>query len=211
MGKNEKTFDNSIDNLKSDTTNTDKAKKLSPFSRQRLLLPIIDKLKRQSAAGQPLQLVEIDGEVKYPGVYPLVNNAKVDDLVSAAGGYLESAYLSRAELTRSRIEGIEFKKYSENIKLSAIIKGDRSANILLQSKDRLNIHKIPAWSENLTVELKGEFVFPGRYTIRRGETLSDIITKGGGFTQFAHQEASVFTRAKLKEMESVNINKLSND
>ena len=209
--KNEKNLDNSIDELKNDTIDTDKVKTLSPFSRQRLLLPIIDKLKRQSAAGQPLQLVEIDGEVKYPGVYPLVNNAKVDDLVSAAGGYLESAYLSRAELTRSRIEGIEFKKYSENIELSAIIKGDRSANILLQSKDRLNIHKIPAWSENLTVELKGEFVFPGRYTIRRGETLSDIITKGGGFTQFAHQEASVFTRAKLKEMESVNIHKLSND
>ena len=73
-----------------------------------------------------------------------------------------------------------------------------SANILLQSKDRLNVHKIPSWSENLTVELRGEFVFPSRNTIRRGETLSDIIAKAGGFTDFSHQEASVFTRVKLK-------------
>jgi len=209
--KKEKNVNNSIDDIKNDINAPKNVDILSSFSRQRLLLPIIDKLKRQSAAGQPLQLVEIDGEVKYPGVYPLVDNARVDSLISAAGGYLESAYLSRAELTRNKIEGIELKKSSKNIELSAIIKGDISANILLHSKDRLNIHKIPSWSENLTVELKGEFVFPGRYTIRRGETLSDIITKAGGFTQFAHQEASVFTRVKLKKMERKNINKLSND
>ena len=180
-------------------------------SRVNLLSPIIEQLKRQSAAGQPLQLVDIDGEIKFPGTYPLVNNARVSKLISAAGGYLESAYLSRAELTRNKIEGITLKKTSKNIDLSAIIKGDSSANVLLKSKDRLNIHKIPAWSENLTVELKGEFVFPGRYTIRRGEKLSSLIAKAGGFTEFAHLEASVLTRVKLRARESQNIAKLSND
>lgn len=209
--KKERSVNNSIEAVKSDNLQDTEVNKLSSFSRQRLLLPIIDQLKRQAASGQPLQLVEIDGQVKYPGIYPLVKNARVDSLITAAGGFQESAYLARAELTRNQIEGIAVKKISKHIKLASVLKGNMSANILLQSKDRLNVHKIPSWSENLIVELRGEFVFPGRYTIRRGETLSDIIAKAGGFTDFAHQEASVFTRVKLKELEKENLIKLGDD
>ena len=209
--KKEQLVNNSIEAIKSDNLQTTEVNKLSSFSRQRLLLPVIDQLKRQAAAGQPLQLVEVDGQVKYPGIYPLVKDARVDSLIIAAGGFQESAYLARAELTRNQLEGISVKKISKHVELASVLKGNIDANILLQSKDRLNVHKIPSWSENLIVELKGEFVFPGRYTIRRGETLSDIITKAGGFTDFAHQESSVFTRVKLKELEKENLLKLSDD
>jgi polysaccharide export outer membrane protein len=209
--KKEQLIDNSIEAVKNDNLQTEQINKLSSFSRQRLLLPIMDQLKRQAASGQPLQLVEVDGQVKYPGIYPLVKNARVDSLITAAGGFQESAYLIRAELTRNQVEGIAVKKISKHIELSSILAGDMGANILLQSKDRLNVHKIPSWSENLIVELKGEFVFPGRYTIRRGETLSDLIAKAGGFTDFAHQESSVFTRIKLKKLEKENLLKLSDD
>ena len=209
--KKEQLVNNSIEAIKSDNLQTTEVNKLSSFSRQRLLLPVIDQLKRQAAAGQPLQLVEVDGQVKYPGIYPLVKDARVDSLIIAAGGFQESAYLARAELTRNQLEGISVKKISKHVELASVLKGNIDANILLQSKDRLNVHKIPSWSENLIVELKGEFVFPGRYTIRRGETLSDIITKAGGFTDFAHQESSVFTRVKLKKLEKENLVKLSDD
>jgi len=209
--KKEQSVNNSIEAVKNDNLQASQVNKLSSYSRQRLLLPVMDQLKRQAAVGQPLQLVEVDGQVKYPGIYPLVKNARVDSLITAAGGFQESAYLARAELTRNQIEGIALKKTSKNIELASILKGELSANILLQSKDRLNVHKIPSWSENLMVELKGEFVFPGRYTIRRGEALSDIIAKAGGFTDFAHQESSVFTRVKLKELEKANLIKLGDD
>jgi polysaccharide export outer membrane protein len=91
------------------------------------------------------------------------------------------------------------------------MQGSEKENILLQSKDRLNVHQIPAWSENHVVELRGEFVFPGKYTIRRGENLSDLIAKAGGVTNFAHQEGSVFTRIKLQELEQQNLFKLASD
>jgi len=61
------------------------------------------------------------------------------------------------------------------------------------------------------VELRGEFVFPGKYTIRRGETLADLIKKAGGLTQYAHPDASVFTRTQLKELEQKNLVKLASD
>ena len=186
-------------------------KELALFSRQRLLLPIIQKLKRQGGAGQPIQLVEIDGSVKFPGVYPLAVNGRVDDIVQAAGGVNESAYLARAEITRNRVSPKLVSKHSLSVDLAAALQGNKEENILLQSKDRLNIHQIPAWSENHVVELRGEFVFPGKYTIRRGESLSDLIAKAGGFTRFAHQEGSVFTRIKLQELEQQNLIKLAGD
>ena len=186
-------------------------KELTIFSRQRLLMPIIEKLKRQGKSGQPIQLVEADGEVKYPGLYPLAINARVSDLVAAAGGLTESAYVVRAEVTRNKIIDHMAQQTSIGVNLGAALAGDEKDNVLLSSKDRLNIHQIPAWSENNVVELRGEFVFPGKYTVRRGESLADLIAKAGGFTQFAHAEGSVFTRVQLREIEQQNLLKLTAD
>jgi len=186
-------------------------RELALFSRQRLLVPIISQLQRQGGSGEPIQLVEVDGEVKFPGVYPLATNGRVKDLIVAAGGVKESAFLAKAEITRNQIEGIEARKISKSIKLLSAIKGVESDNILLASKDRLNVHKIPSWSENHVVELRGEFVFPGKYTIRRGETLAEIIAKAGGLTEFAYAQGSVFSREKLKRLEQQNLIKLAGD
>jgi len=181
------------------------------FSRQRLLTPLIAQLKRQGSAGEPIQLVEVDGEVKFPSLYPLVKNARVKDLIAAAGGVTESAYLIRSEITRNKVTPSIVEKESLTVNLAKALQGQPSDNILLQSKDRLNIHKIPAWSENKTVELRGEFVFPGKYTIKRGETLAELINKAGGFTKFAFIKGSVFSRKKLKQLEQKNLEKLASD
>lgn len=178
---------------------------LALFSRQRLLTPIIEKLKQQASAGQPLQLVEVAGSVKYPGIYPLAVNNKVNQVVLAAGGLLESAYLGRTQLTRNVINDGTANKLSVEFNLQAALAGDQQNNIILHSKDRINIHQIPAWQENLIIELRGEFVFPGKYTIRRGETLTQLIDRAGGYTNFAYTDGSVFTRRKLKQLEKQNL------
>tara|TARA_R110002072_G_scaffold245959_3_gene405231 strand:- start:36996 stop:39686 length:2691 start_codon:yes stop_codon:yes gene_type:complete len=176
---------------------------LSYFSRQRLLQPVIEQLKRQASYGEPVQLAEVVGEVKYPGVYPLGKSANIDELIEAAGGLLESAYLSNAELTRSEIVDGNAIKSPQRIDLN------KSNNIALKSKDRLNVLKIPSWQNNNIIELRGEFKFPGKYTIRRGDKLSDIINRAGGYTAYAYKEASLFTRAKLKTIEQQNLWKVA--
>lgn len=186
-------------------------REMALFSRPRLLAPVLRKLRQQGASGQPIQLVEVDGQVKFPGIYPLAQNAKISDLLAAAGGVKESAYLTRAEVTRNTFTAEGATKVSLDVDLDLALKEDKNFDIALQSKDRLNVHKIPAWSENHVVELRGEFVFPGKYTIRRGETLADLVTKAGGLTQYAHPDGSVFTRKKLKELEKQNLIKLAGD
>ena len=186
-------------------------REMALFSRPRLLAPVLRKLRQQGASGQPIQLVEVDGQVKFPGIYPLAKNAKVSDLLAAAGGVNESAYLARAEVTRNEITISGASKTSLDVDLGLALKQDETFDIALQSKDRLNVHKIPSWSENHVVELRGEFVFPGKYTIRRGETLADLVAKAGGLTKYAHLDGSVFTREKLKALEKQNLIKLAGD
>jgi len=186
-------------------------REMALFSRQRLLVPIVNKLRQQSGLGNAIQLVEVDGEVKFPGIYPLGKSARISDLIVAAGGVKESAYLSRAELTRNEMNGISAVKVSKNIHLANALKNIDDDNVLLTSKDRLNVHRIPSWSENHVIELRGEVVFPGKYTVRRGDSLSSIIHKAGGLTPFADPNGSVFSRNKLKQLERQNLIKVSAD
>ncbi|WP_055018669.1 MULTISPECIES: SLBB domain-containing protein [unclassified Pseudoalteromonas] len=180
------------------------------FSRHNLLAPLIAKFKQQASVDQAIQLVEISGNVTFPGVYPLMVGGEVRDLVTAAGGLLESAYVKQAEITRivasdaSKIEHLR-------LDLESAMRGDAQSNITLQSKDSINVFAIPNWQENVKVELKGELRFPGTYTIRRGETLTELLERAGGFSEFAEQKAAIFTRASIKEQEQQQLARLSTE
>ncbi|WP_249929238.1 SLBB domain-containing protein [Pseudoalteromonas sp. S3776] len=180
------------------------------FSRHNLLAPLIAKFKQQASVEQAIQLVEISGNVTFPGVYPLMVGGEVRDLVTAAGGLLESAYVKQAEITRivasdaSKIEHLR-------LDLASAMLGDSQSNITLQSKDSINVFAIPNWQENVKVELKGELRFPGTYTIRRGETLTELLERAGGFSEFAEQKAAIFTRASIKEQEQQQLARLSTE
>jgi polysaccharide export outer membrane protein len=199
----------SIDELAGDLNDEPEIRELGFFSRKRLLAPIIEQLKRQAASGQPIQMVEVDGAVKYPGIYPLAKGGRVTDLIKASGGLQESAYLLKSEITRNIILENKADKTSIDFNLSAALNGSEENNHKLESKDRINVHHIPSWQENHNVELKGEFKFPGKYTIKRGETLGQLIQRVGGFTEFAYIDASLFTREKLKQLELKNLVKVS--
>jgi len=182
----------------------------SLFSRNNLLEPIVAKLKQQASFNKSMKLVEIAGNVTYPGIYPLTMGGKVSDLIAASGGLLESAYIKEAEITRiissdsSKIEHIKFD-------LESVVNGSADNNITLRSKDSVNIFAIPNWQENVKVELKGELRFPGNYTIRRGETLNDLLKRAGGFSTFAEPKAAVFTRKSIKQQEEEQLARLSTE
>ena len=50
--------------------------------------------------------------------------------------------------------------------------------------------------------VEGEVKFPGEYRIRKGETLSDVIERAGGFTDNASPESAVFTREAVAALEA---------
>ena len=57
--------------------------------------------------------------------------------------------------------------------------------------------------------LIGEVRFPGRYDIKRGETLVSVLARAGGLTPYAFPEGSVFTREELKRREQEQMDNLA--
>ena len=74
--------------------------------------------------------------------------------------------------------------------------------IKLLSRDHLTIRDIPDWSPTDSISVAGEVKFPGEYRIRKGETLSDVIGRAGGFTDSASPESAVFTRTAVAALEA---------
>lgn len=169
-------------------------------SRETLLEPIIDRLKEQANFGAPAQLIEVSGAVKFPGIYPLAKNTKIGSLLAAAGGLSENAYLMSAELSRRSIQQGTASIDRVNFSLKDAISGKYP--VQLQPMDNLIVKTQPGWQEGMVVELQGEFIFPGRYTFQRGETLKDVIERAGGFTEFAYSDGAVLSRERLKRQEA---------
>ncbi len=179
------------------------------MNRSELLYPVVTKLASQTNADKGAQVVAISGKVRHTGIYPLAKGARVSDLVAAAGGLVEGAYSARAELTASQIvDGISTVRHV-NINLNAALNGNEADNKLLSSRDILTVMTTPDWQENKSVEIRGEVKFPGVYNIRRGETLADVITRAGGFTQYAYLPSAVFVRESIRQQEQLEIKKLA--
>lgn len=184
-------------------------KDLAEFSRDRLLEPLMRRLQRQRTGEGNTPFVYVAGEVNHPGVYPLVQNSTVSRLIAAAGGLKDSAYLERAEVTRLNLDEGDARTDYFTVNLLDVMLGQD--DISLRGRDRLNILSIPEWQNTYEVTLRGEVRFPGTYSIRRGESLTALIERAGGFTDFAFVEGAVFTRDELRRQERQRINMLAEE
>ena len=178
------------------------------LTRAELLYPVLSKIRQQSRHGQPAQIVSITGEVKVPGDYPLAANSTINELIAAAGGLNDSAFLQRAELTRLNAGSASAASQVQHfpIELSQHLAGSQMFE--LQSRDRLNVFSIPEWNNTFSIELKGEVRFPGRYSIQQGETLANVLQRAGGLTQNAFAKGAVFTREHIRERERAHLSKM---
>ena len=185
--------------------------KLTPhLTRTELLFPVLQKLKQQSSHKTNIDVVSVSGDVKVPGEYPLVENASVKLLITAAGGLTASSYLARSELSRYQQQYIGSNQVQVehiNINVADILSG-KSQDMALQSRDRLNIFSTPEWSVARKVTIDGEVRFPGEYTILKGETLYDLITRAGGFTDDAYTFGAIFTREQVRKREQEQMARL---
>ncbi|ACF14513.1 polysaccharide export protein [Chloroherpeton thalassium ATCC 35110] len=178
-------------------------------ARDEKLNPILDELRAQSASGKPVLVVQASGLVKHPGEYPLEDDMRISDLLRASGSLKEEAFSMSAELTRYDVVGNEFREIQHfPVDLQAVLKGDKKTDILLKSHDILHFKKIPLWEENSYVEVSGEVSFPGRYPIKRGETMKSLLKRVGGLTEFASPDAAFFIRNDLKMREQDQLDKM---
>ncbi len=137
--------------------------------------------------------VFIEGEVKNPGAYPWMENMSLSDLIFLAGDLTKIAYHLNIELARTETTG-----------QVSVFRYDRfdpeSENIILQEDDFVFVREIPDLFLHQLITVEGEVRFPGQYALlSRNETLFDIITRAGGFTERAFPKGIIFYRPTIGE------------
>lgn len=147
--------------------------------------------------------VAINGYVMNPGAFDFYPGMTVRDLVAAAGSARRNAILDFAELTRVTIEGDKAKSTRLSLDLAKALNGDPQHNIPIKPDDVLIVRGIAEWVEatDKFVTLHGEVKFPGVYSIARGEKISSVIERAGGYTEKSYPNGAKFTRKSVREIQ----------
>lgn len=167
---------------------------------------------RRSPSYYEQQNVEIQGEANFSGTYVLNRkNMRLSDLVKAAGGLTEMAYVEGARLERKMTEE-ERKRALQTLKVvqrhldsleiakleipdvipvgveldKAIANPGSDADIVLQDGDRLII---PQFTN--TVKVDGNVMFPNSVAFKEGKKLKYYIEQAGGYGQNAKKSKAI--------------------
>ena len=118
--------------------------------------------------------VTIEGMVRRPAVYELLNEASLADALELAGGILPTAALRHIEVQR-------VEAHEKRTMLSLELTSDDSQNVAqqlaafkVQDGDQVHIFPIATYNED-AIYLQGHVLRPGRYSYKQGMKVTDLI------------------------------------
>jgi protein involved in polysaccharide export with SLBB domain len=158
---------------------------------------------------QDKRILRISGAIHREGEYGLKSGMTVKDLILMAGGLKYYAYNKEAELTRVHVTDKGPITEKILINLEKALAGESETNILLKEDDYLFVRTVPEWQVYRMVSASGEVKFPGVYTIKKGETLSSLIERAGGYTDRAYLRGAMFTRERVRELQQKQIDEMT--
>lgn len=146
------------------------------------------------------QTITIHGEVVYPGIYKYAANETLEDLVLQAGGLKESASTVKVDVARRIInskalttDSVISRTYTFALKDGFVIDGQ--PGFTLQPFDEVYVRKSPGYNEQKNIEVRGQVMFAGTYTlVSKNERLTDAIKKAGGITDMAYVKGARLER-----------------
>ncbi len=121
--------------------------------------------------------VEVRGPVQNPGQYRWLDQIRVRDLITQAGGVTEEAYLLLAHLLRLQPDG---NRQIIKVSLAAALRGDPEANIALAAGDIIEISTQQEAVGVRLVHIDGFVQRPDSYEYYAGMKISDLIFASGG-------------------------------
>lgn len=151
------------------------------------------------------RIIDVKGEVVYPGTYPYADNTSIQDIILQTGGLTEAGSLARIDVFRRiRDNASEHGGTSSSETFTFSLNEDYSicqdTTFYLKPFDIVVIRKSPAYEEQRNVFVQGEVNFEGQYTIsNKNYRLSDLIKACGGFTDLAYINGARLTRLMTKE------------
>lgn len=154
---------------------------------------------------QDLGSVTIYGEVTKPDEYPYADNMTLEDLIIQAGGLKEAASTVRVDVSR-RIKDTKSVNSTDSIgqMFSFALKDgfviDGQPGFVLQPYDQVFVRRSPGYQTQQNVNIQGEVIFGGTYTLTsKAERLSDLVKKAGGVTNSAYVRGAKLIRVANDE------------
>jgi protein involved in polysaccharide export with SLBB domain len=155
--------------------------------------------------------VNLTGPVGKPGIFFIEPGVtRIRDVIERAGGLLYFAS-DQAEVTRVKPTQQGPETTLIPVDLAAALKGDPTANLTLETNDYIFVRAVPQWDLYKTVTIGGEVLYPGTYTIKKGDRLSSLIERAGGFTDKAFLKGAVFTRASVAKLQQEQVGRMVDD
>ena len=173
--------------------------------RSDLIREVVFRLEAQAKSPASTNVVDVAGDVRLPGRYPLLGDRSMDALIALAGGFENSAFLEEAEITRLNFDprgGARINTFK--VKLE----GAADSGFLLQPLDRVRVSRIPNWSYGDTVEISGSVIFPGDYPIVPGEMLSSVLSRAGGIAKNGFPQGAILVKVEAKKREQEQLERL---
>lgn len=156
--------------------------------------------------------VSVWGDVRQPGTYSTSGQIHLSDAIHMAGGLAPDAETEDAQVFRYLPDG-QLKIFS--VKLNDALGGNPTDNIVLNSRDRVLVHRNPSAVEPATVYIEGEVARPGRYPLTTNMTVADLIRAAGNLQQGADLNEADLTRYQWKgqtritgEHEQISLNEV---
>lgn len=117
------------------------------------------------------RLIEIRGSVKRPFIYELIGTENLQQLIDFAGGLTVNAYQKEIQIKRI----IDDEEVIIDVPMKELFDANKDFELL--NGDVVTIKGIPKPYENF-VEIIGAVELPGKYALREGMRLNDLINKG---------------------------------
>jgi protein involved in polysaccharide export with SLBB domain len=152
--------------------------------------------------------ISLQGAVANAGEYGIDPGiTRVKDIIMKAGGLLYYAS-GKTEMTRVTVsESGPVTEYLD-LDIAKAMKGDPDHNVLLEINDYLLVQTVPDWKLYRKVAINGEVLHPGSYTIKKGERLSSLIERAGGYSDRAYLRGAVFSRLAVRNLQQKSINEM---
>ncbi len=146
--------------------------------------------------------VRLAGAVWKEGEFAFTPGLKLVDLLAMGGGLKFGADTGRIEISRKILENGEVD--TEHV----LVDFQNQPGFELHAYDYVFVPQAREATLVKTASITGQVRFPGTYQLRKGEHLSDLIERAGGFTEDAYFHGAGFTSPKARAIQQENIDRL---
>jgi protein involved in polysaccharide export with SLBB domain len=141
-------------------------------------------------------IITISGEVRDPGDHLTNGTAHLRDAIYLAGGTTRDASLDDAQIYRKTNDG---KLQVISVNLAKALEGDEKADVVIEPKDRIFIHRDLNKLDPAMVSVEGEVARPGKYPLGEDMTAAQLVQLAGGFRRGAFTEQADLTRYEVEQ------------